>query len=87
MSSRIIRNAAQCVNCGHILESTHRHDYRTHECTDGRFREYHFMVDGGKDYIRRGYGGSGPGFVNKPEANYIELSEYHDETPVSASGV
>jgi hypothetical protein len=31
----IIRNAVQCVYCGHVLESKHRHDYRTHECKDG----------------------------------------------------
>lgn len=28
----ITYNAIQCRHCGHILESKHRHDYRTHTC-------------------------------------------------------
>ncbi len=30
--SKIRRNAIQCNYCGHVLESTHRHDFRTHHC-------------------------------------------------------
>jgi hypothetical protein len=29
----IIRNSARCVHCGVEIESTHRHDFRTHFCT------------------------------------------------------
>lgn len=32
---KILRNAIQCNYCGVVLESTHVHDYRTHECKKG----------------------------------------------------
>lgn len=68
----IVRNAAECVGCGQVLESTHVHDYREHECSSGR-RPIWFMVDGGKEYIRRGWCTG-----TKPEHNYIERSEYSE---------
>lgn len=43
---KLIRNAAQCLKCGTVLESKHRHDFQA--CNCGNF------VDGGLDYIRRG---------------------------------
>lgn len=63
----ILRNSAKCAHCGVELESTHRHDFRTHRCEKvGKIaREYDhdqqkyvpaypsFSVDGGTDYIRR----------------------------------
>jgi len=45
--TRIIRNAAQCAACQDIIESTHRHDFRTCSCGS-------IFVDGGKEYLRRG---------------------------------
>ena len=45
---KIIRNSAKCLICMQELESTHRHDYRKCKCGN-------LMVDGGKDYIRRGW--------------------------------
>ena len=39
----------QCKECGVILESTYRHDYKTCKCPNQT------MVDGGYDYLR--YGG------------------------------
>lgn len=45
-NSKIIRNAAQCLTCKQIIESTHRHDFVTCEC--GKL-----SVDGGVDYLRR----------------------------------
>lgn len=44
----IVRNAAQCKNCGTFIESTSRHDFE--ECACGSI-----FVDGGHDYLRRGY--------------------------------
>ena len=41
-------NAAKCHECGSFLESRNRHDYRTCECGN-------LSVDGGHDYIRRGF--------------------------------
>ncbi len=41
-------NAAYCHACKCFLESRSRHDYKTCECDN-------LMVDGGRDYIRRGF--------------------------------
>lgn len=69
LDRKLIRNAAECVGCGKILESTHRHDFRTHECSKGR-RSIWFMVDGGLEYVRRGWQDGAPGL------HFIERSEY-----------
>lgn len=70
---KLTRNAAECVGCGHVLESMYRHDYRVHECSTGR-RPIYFSVDGGLAYCRRGWGG--PGMSGEPDHHYIERSEY-----------
>jgi hypothetical protein len=44
--SRIIHNRAKCLVCGDVVESTHRHDYRS--CSCGKV-----AVDGGHEYLRR----------------------------------
>jgi hypothetical protein len=41
-------NIARCLECNEVLSSTHVHDYKTCSCDN-------LMVDGGLDYIRRGY--------------------------------
>lgn len=41
-----LRNAARCLICLDVIESTHRHDFRT--CTCGNV-----SVDGGPAYKRR----------------------------------
>ena len=46
MKGKIIRNMAQCLRCGQIIESTYRHDFVTCKCGA-------LSVDGGHDYIRR----------------------------------
>lgn len=58
---RIIRNAVRCKKCGDIIESKNVHDIIACKCGCCH-------VDGGKQYIRRGY-------TNSPEEDYEELSE------------
>ena len=57
--NRIIRNAIRCNICGDVIESTYRHDYVTCRCGA-------CAVDGGHDYLRRGF---------KEKGCYTELSE------------
>ena len=59
----IKRNAIKCNKCGEIIESTYRHDFKF--CSCGQV-----SVDGGHDYLRRG-------FVNSPN-DYTELSEVEE---------
>lgn len=42
---RLVKNAARCKKCGHVLVSRHRHDYVACPCGNA--------VDGGKDYLKR----------------------------------
>lgn len=59
---RIAINKAQCGNCGDVIESTSRHDFK--RCSCGQM-----FVDGGKDYLRRGYGSAG----------FTELTTYEED--------
>lgn len=43
---RITRNAVKCGKCDDIIESVHRHDFRSCKCGA-------IAVDGGKEYLRR----------------------------------
>lgn len=72
MTQIILRNQAECKRCGHILKSTHVHDIWTHSC----HRSVWFMVDGGLDYLRRGWGG--PGMSRNPYNHYIDRSIWVD---------
>jgi len=53
-------NKAKCLKCGDVIESFHIHDYRKCHCGN-------LSVDGGLDYIRRGFLGAD---------TFEELSEY-----------
>jgi hypothetical protein len=46
MRVRIIRNSIQCKFCDDVIESKHRHDFKTCKCGM-------VSVDGGHDYLRR----------------------------------
>ena len=43
---KLIKNAAKCLKCDTIIESTHRHDYKSCKCGN-------IAVDGGLNYTRR----------------------------------
>ena len=45
---KIVKNGIQCNLCGDIIESTYRHDFVTCKCGC-------WSVDGGLDYLRRGF--------------------------------
>lgn len=44
----LIKNMAECLTCGDVIQSTHRHDFVMCKCGD-------IAVDGGNDYTRRVY--------------------------------
>lgn len=68
---KIIKNSIQCKHCGEIIVSKNCLDWV--QCKCGAC-----FVDGGMDYLRRGY-------KTTPEEDYIELSEF-EETPEEDSG-
>ena len=59
-------NKIRCRHCGDVLESRHVHDFKF--CSCGAV-----FVDGGQEYLRRGY-------KNSPEEDIEEMSEY-ENTP------
>lgn len=60
---KIVKNMIKCKLCGDIIESTHRHDFVTCMCGC-------CSVDGGTDYLRRGFAHS--------KDDFIELSIFED---------
>ena len=62
---KIIKNVIQCNLCGDIIESTYRHDFVTCKCGC-------CSVDGGLDYLRRGFTHSRDDFT---ELSILEDSE------------
>ena len=71
---QIILNRVQCRECGEVLTSYNRHDYKTCSCTNET------MVDGGNDYQR--YGGLNLDLVDTSLTVY--LSDDHKVNRVAA---
>ena len=63
MEIQIILNRVQCKNCGEVLTSYNRHDYKTCGC------ENETMIDGGTDYQR--YGGKDLSLVDSSSTIYL----------------
>jgi two-component sensor histidine kinase len=63
MEKQIILNRVQCRECGEVLTSYHRHDYKTCGCTNET------MIDGGTDYQR--YGGLNLDLVDTSSTIYL----------------
>ena len=61
---KIKTNKIQCNNCKDIIESKYTHDFVQCSCK-------RCFVDGGKEYLRRGYTTS--------EADYTDLSETEED--------
>lgn len=53
---------------GTVLQSYHRHDYKTHIDKNGE----EYMIDGGTDYVRTS--------INKEPALYITVEDTHPHT-------
>ena len=62
---RILHNKIRCNQCGDVIESEYRHDFKSCRCGL-------VSVDGGHDYLRRG-------FTNSPD-DYTELTELQQES-------
>lgn len=65
MEREIKRNVIRCKHCGDVIESKSVHDFRWCRC-------HTVFVDGGHEYLRRGY-------LTSPEEDYEELSEYKED--------
>ena len=63
MEKQIILNRVQCRECGEVLTSYNRHDYKTCGC------ENETMIDGGTDYQR--YGGKDLSLVDSSSTIYL----------------
>ena len=48
MKEKIIRNRIRCKKCGDIIESKYTHDFKECQCKS-------CFVDGGHEYLRRGF--------------------------------
>ena len=64
MRQKILHNKIRCNHCGDVIESEYRHDFKPCRCSL-------VYVDGGHDYLRRG-------FTYSP-ADYTELSEVEQD--------
>ena len=64
IAREILRNAIKCNHCGDVIESKHRYDFKRCKCGC-------VEIDGGLEYLRRG-------FKNGKE-DYEELSEFGKE--------
>ena len=62
-NNKILVNAIKCKLCGDVIESKSVHDFVWCSCGN-------CFVDGGHDYLRRGW---------KKEGSWEELSEYEDD--------
>ena len=58
LDNHFIQNSVECLNCGRVIFSRHRHDFRWCSCEDEQKR---IAVDGGRDYLK---------FVSSPGAKF-----------------
>lgn len=61
----IVRNRIRCNHCGDVIESVSRHELNYCSCKT-------VFVDGGKDYLRRGFMNSRDDFTELSETRKIE---------------
>lgn len=68
--NKILRNAIRCNHCGDVIESTNRNDFV--RCSCGTV-----FVDGGTDYLRRGFKNSIDDFTDISE--FVDDIDIHDD--------
>ena len=69
IAREILRNAIKCTHCGEVIESKHVHDLKCCKCGC-------VHVDGGLEYLRRGF--------TNGEDDYEELSEFGEEFDIES---
>jgi hypothetical protein len=69
--NKIIKNAAQCVHCGDIIESKSVHDFRWCSCQS-------VAVDGGHEYLKRCFKNSPADFKDMSICEEIEVPDKPD---------
>lgn len=67
---RILRNAGMCNRCHTVIESRHVHDFQACECPADKC-----FVDGGRDYLRRGWTNTG---MPEGQPVFTDLSESYE---------
>jgi hypothetical protein len=68
---KIVYNAIQTPD-GTVLESTHRHDYKTYVDTNGKT----YMIDGGLSYVRRSDNGDEVLLTKYEDQQHEQIREY-----------
>ena len=78
---KIVRNRAQCLRCGDIIESKHVHDFQTCKCWGKSKGKTGIAVDGGLDYLRRvGDPGNYKDLSVTQEISKEKIKKIHEET-------
>lgn len=67
--SKIIKNQIRCNHCKALVQSTHRHDFNSHQCETMQKTGDWIAADGGREYLRR---------VGNPE-DWTETSIYDSD--------
>lgn len=73
---QLVLNRVICLECGEVLTSYHRHDYKVCKCTNAT------MIDGGLEYQR--YGGMDMLKVDRSPTVYLS-TDPEDHTKMRAS--
>ena len=71
--NKIVKNAARCVHCGDIIESTHVHDFKWCSCKT-------IAVDGGHQYLKRSFKNSPVDFEDMSQCEEVEVPDKPEPT-------
>ena len=71
--NKIVKNAARCVHCGDVIESTHVHDFKWCSCKT-------IAVDGGYQYLKRSFKNSPADFEDMSQCEEVEIPDRPEPT-------